>query len=44
LKDIGERMGLDGARVDRAAKDALVNAARALVASNDNSPRKKKVA
>jgi hypothetical protein len=44
LKDIGERMGLDGARVDRAAKDALVIAARALVASNDNSPRKKKVA
>lgn len=44
LKDIGERMGFNGARVDRAAKDALVNAARALVAANDNSPRKKKAA
>lgn len=44
LKDIGERMGFSGARVDRAAKDALVNAARALVAANDNGPRKKKAA
>lgn len=44
LKDIGERMGFSGVRVDRAAKDAVANAARELVAANDNRPRKKKAA
>jgi hypothetical protein len=40
LKDIGERMGMDMARPDRAAKELIVGAARVLVASNDNSRKK----
>lgn len=40
LKEIGERMGFQGARVDRMAKGALVDAARALVAANDNGKKK----
>lgn len=41
LKDIGERMGYAGVRVDRTAKDVLVDAARVLAASNDNNKRKR---
>ncbi|TIL38541.1 hypothetical protein [Mesorhizobium sp.] len=40
LKDIGERMGYDGVRVDRMAKAAIIEAARVLVAANDNSRKK----
>lgn len=40
LKDIGERMGMDRARPDRAAKELIVDVARILVAANDNSRRK----
>jgi hypothetical protein len=37
LKDIGDRMGLRGGYAIRAAGDAIIDAARALVASNDNT-------
>lgn len=40
LKDIGERMGLVGARVDRMAKEIVVDAARVLAAANDNARKK----
>ena len=40
LKEIGERMGLVGARVDRMAKGLVVDAARILSAANDNSRKK----
>jgi hypothetical protein len=40
LKDIGERMGIDGTRVDRGAKELLVEAARTLQAANDNAKKK----
>lgn len=40
LTEIGERMGLGGARVDRSAKDVLIDAARAIMAANDNKLRK----
>lgn len=40
LKEIGERMGLVGARVDRGAKDFVLDAARTLAASNDNLRKK----
>jgi hypothetical protein len=40
LKDIGEALGFTGVRVDRMAKSAIVDAALALVAANDNSRKK----
>lgn len=40
LKEIGERMGLIGARVDRMAKDVVVDAAKVLMAVNDNNRKK----
>lgn len=40
LKEIGERMGLKGARPDRAAKEVVIDAARVLQAANDNNRKK----
>lgn len=40
LKEIGERMGLQGARVDRMAKDLVTDAAKVLIAANDNRSKK----
>ena len=37
LKEIGERLGLRGVRLDRMAKDSIVDAARVLQAANDNN-------
>lgn len=44
LKAIGEGLGFVGVRVDRGAKDALLDAASALLAANDNRREKKKAA
>ncbi|TPM58993.1 hypothetical protein FJ959_08955 [Mesorhizobium sp. B2-2-4] len=41
LKDIGERMGFVGVRVDRMAKEAILDVARVLSASNDNKRKRK---
>lgn len=40
LTDIGERLGLKGGYAIRSAGDALVDAAKAILASNDNKRRK----
>lgn len=40
LKDIGERMGFSGGHAIRSAGDAIANAARVLIAANDNVRKK----
>lgn len=44
LKSIGERLGFAGESADRRGKEALLNAAKVLVAANDNKTQEKSAA